>query len=157
MISLSEEATRQSDVKSDINVTPLADVMLVLLIIFLVITPMLSRGIWIDLPIAKNPHELKDAARDDAITISISRDGRLFIGAYEVKRDQIADKVRDLLKRKMGDKTVFVKCDRRAKYGDIAAVVDVVRTIGVDTLGLITERKMVQGGATTVSQPSTGR
>ncbi|MGB7622864.1 MAG: biopolymer transporter ExbD, partial [Terriglobia bacterium] len=69
------------------------------------------------------------------------RDGHYFLGSDEVKKDAITQKIRDLLERKAGDKTVYVKSDRRAKYGDVAAVVDEVRAAGVDSLGLITEKE----------------
>jgi biopolymer transport protein ExbD len=141
MSFLSEGEKLESGVKSDINVTPMVDIMLVLLIIFMVVTPMLQKGHSVDLSVAKNPREMKEADRDDAITIAVNRDGRYFMGADEIKREQITEKVRDLLERKTGDKTVFVRSDRRAKYGDVAAVVDEVRAAGVDSLGLITEKE----------------
>jgi biopolymer transport protein ExbD/biopolymer transport protein TolR len=141
MSFLSEGEKPASGVKSDINVTPMVDIMLVLLIIFMVVTPMLQKGHSVDLSKAKNPREMKEADRDDAITIAVNRDGRYFMGADEIKREDITEKVRDLLERKTGDKTVFVRSDRRAKYGDVAAVVDEVRAAGVDSLGLITEKE----------------
>ncbi|MBZ5552909.1 MAG: ExbD/TolR family protein [Acidobacteriia bacterium] len=133
--------TRESSVKSDINVTPMVDIMLVLLIIFMVVTPMLQHGVSVDLAKAKNPREMKEGDKDDAILIAVQRDGRYFLGSDEVKKDAITQKVKDLLERKAGDKTVYVKSDRRAKYGDVAAVVDEVRAAGVDSLGLITEKE----------------
>ncbi len=141
MSFLSDGETQASGVKSDINVTPMVDIMLVLLIIFMVVTPMLQRGHSVDLSIARNPREMKEADRDDAIMIAVSRDGHYFMGSDEVGRDKITEKVRDLLERKTGDKTVYVRSGRRAKYGDVAAVVDEVRAAGVDSLGLITEKE----------------
>ena len=132
---------KESAVKSDINVTPMVDIMLVLLIIFMVVTPMLQKGVSVDLSKAKNPREMKESDKDDAIVIAVNRDGRYFLGADEVKKEAITDKVKDLLDRKTGEKTVYVKSDRRAKYGDVAAVVDEVRAAGVDSLGLITEKE----------------
>ncbi len=141
------EKRKPSGVKSDINVTPMVDIMLVLLIIFMVVTPMLQKGVSVDLAKAQNPREMKESDKDDAIMIAVNRDGRYFMGADEIKKDQIADKVRDLLERKTGDKTVYVKADRRAKYGDVAAVIDEVRSDGVDGLGLITEKVEPKRGA----------
>jgi len=141
MAFLSGEDRKESAVKSDINVTPMVDIMLVLLIIFMVVTPMLQRGVSVDLAKAKNPREMKESDRDDAIMIAVNRDGRYFIGSDELKKDAITQKVRDMLERKTGDRTVYVKADRRAKYGDVAAVVDEVRAAGVDSLGLITEKE----------------
>jgi biopolymer transport protein ExbD len=133
--------TKESAVKSDINVTPMVDIMLVLLIIFMVVTPMLQHGVSVDLSKAKNPREMKESDKDDAIVFAVNRDGRYFLGADEIKKDAITQKVKDLLERKVGDKTVYVKSDRRAKYGDVAAIVDEVRAAGVDSLGLITEKE----------------
>ncbi|MDD5542742.1 MAG: biopolymer transporter ExbD [Acidobacteriia bacterium] len=156
MSFLAEGENKPSSVKSDINVTPMVDIMLVLLIIFMVVTPMLQHGVSVDLAKAKNPREMKEADRDDAILIAVNRDGRFFMGSDEIKRDQIAQKVKDLLDRKTGDKTVYIKSDRRAKYGDVSAVVDEVRTAGVDAVGLITEKEEERrGGASSSTPPST--
>jgi biopolymer transport protein ExbD/biopolymer transport protein TolR len=119
----------------------MVDIMLVLLIIFMVVTPMLQKGVSVDLAKAKNPREMKESDKDDAIIIAVNRDGRYFVGADEIKIESITEKVKDLLERKTGDKTVYVKSDRRAKYGDVAHVVDEVRAAGVDMLGLITEKE----------------
>ncbi len=143
------EKKRVSGVKCDINVTPMVDIMLVLLIIFMVVTPMLQHGVSVDLAKSKNPREMKDSDKDDAILIAVNRDGRFFIGSDEIKKEQIAEKVKDLLERKTGDKTVYVKADRRAKYGDVATVVDEVRSDGVDSLGLITEKEQEKRAAAT--------
>jgi biopolymer transport protein ExbD len=141
MTFLGGAETKESAVKSDINVTPMVDIMLVLLIIFMVVTPMLQHGVSVDLSKAKNPREMKESDKDDAIVIAVNRDGHYFLGSDEVKKDAITQKIKDLLERKAGDKTVYVKSDRRAKYGDVAAVVDEVRAAGVDSLGLITEKE----------------
>lgn len=143
------EPRKQSGVKSDINVTPMVDIMLVLLIIFMVVTPMLQRGVSVDLAKAQNPREMKESDKDDAIMIAVNRDGRYFMGSDELKKDQIASKVKDLLDRKTGDKTVYVKADRRAKYGDVAVVIDEVRSDGVESLGLITEKEESKRSAAT--------
>lgn len=143
----------KSAVTSDINVTPMVDIMLVLLIIFMVVTPMLQKGVSVDLAKAKNPREMKESDKDDAIVIAVNRDGRYFLGADELKKESITQKVKDLLERKTGDKTVFVKSDRRAKFGDVAAVVDEVRAAGVDQLGLITEKEEERGARKESSTP----
>jgi len=124
---------------ADINVTPMADVMLVLLIIFMVITPMLQKGVSVDMARVSNPRPMADADKEDAVVIAITRDGKLFLGSSTVKLDEITAKVKDRISSKL-DKTVYVKSDSRAKYGDVVAVVDDVRAAGVDSLGLLTER-----------------
>jgi biopolymer transport protein ExbD len=125
------------------NVIPMADIMLVLLIIFMVVTPMLQKGFSVDLAKVQNPTDMPNAERDDAIIVAVSRSGDLYLGNTRTDRSQITEKVRDMIANRL-DKTVFVKCDARAKYGDVVAVVDEVRSAGVDNLGLLTERSEEQ-------------
>ena len=127
-------------VNAEINVTPMADVMLVMLIIFMVVTPMLQKGAPVDLPKTKNPLDMADADKDDAIRVGISRDGKFYLGQDRIVIDDLAGKVTEMLRDKNGDKTVYVKGDFRAKYGDIVKVVDAIRTAGVDRVGLLSER-----------------
>jgi biopolymer transport protein ExbD len=129
----------RGEVTSDINVTPMADVMLVLLIIFMVVTPMLQKGQSVELAKTRNPIDMKEADRDDAILVAVTRDGKFYLGQNLVKIDDLGAKVNDLLASKL-DKKVFVKSDSRAKYGDVVQVVDNIRNAGVDQVGLLTER-----------------
>jgi len=126
---------------SDINVTPMVDVMLVLLIIFMVITPMLTKGQSVEKVRAKNPIAMQNADKEDAIMVSISRDGRFFLspGNSQIKLEDLTGKVRDLQTNKL-DKTVYIQSDRRAKYEGVMDVVDNLRGAGVDQIGLITEQ-----------------
>ena len=128
-------------VTSDINVTPMVDVMLVLLIIFMVITPMLTKGVAVDMVKAKNPIAMKDADKEDAILIAITRDGKVFLspGNKQMTADELPARVRDLQTNKL-DKTVYVKADLRSKYEKVEDVVDNLRAAGVDQLGLLTEQ-----------------
>ena len=121
------------------NVIPMADIMLVLLIIFMVVTPMLQHGFTVDMAKVENPEEMQAADRDDAILIAVTRDGRYFLGTTQVSLDDITGKVKDLLSNRL-DKTVFVKSDARAKYGTVVKAVDEVHSAGVDNLGLLTEK-----------------
>jgi biopolymer transport protein ExbD/biopolymer transport protein TolR len=121
------------------NVIPMADIMLVLLIIFMVVTPMLHKGANVDMTRVENPTDLPNADKDDAIIVAVSRTGDTYLGQNRIPRDQITDKVRDQISGRI-DKTVFLRCDARAKYGDVVAVVDEIRAAGVDNLGLLTER-----------------
>jgi biopolymer transport protein ExbD len=127
-------------VVNDINVTPMVDVMLVLLIIFMVITPMLTKGAQVELVRTKNPIAMKDADKEDAIMIAITRDGKFFLspGNAQIKLEDVTGKVRDLQTNKL-DKTVYIKSDARAKYAGVEDVVDNLRAAGVDQIGLITE------------------
>jgi biopolymer transport protein ExbD/biopolymer transport protein TolR len=117
----------------------MADIMLVLLIIFMVVTPMLSKGLTVELAKVQNPSDMPDADKDDAVIVGISASGDVYLGSTKSDITQIADQVRDRLSNKL-DKTVFVKSDGRAKYGDVVKVVDEVRSAGVDNVGLITDR-----------------
>ena len=129
----------RGEVNSEINVTPMADVMLVLLIIFMVVTPMLQKGQQVELAKTRNPVYMKEADRDDSVIIAITRDGKFYLGQDKVNVDDLAAKVNDLLATKL-EKRVFVKSDSRAKYGDVVSVVDNIRNAGVDQIGLLTER-----------------
>jgi biopolymer transport protein ExbD len=121
------------------NVIPMADIMLVLLIIFMVVTPMLQKGFSVDMAKVRNTTDMQAAERDDAIIIAVTRGGDIFLGSQRVPKDQITSLVRDRLTGRI-DKTVFVRSDARAKYGDVVALVDEVRAAGVDQLGLLTEK-----------------
>jgi len=129
----------RGEVNSEINVTPMADVMLVLLIIFMVVTPMLQKGQQVELAKTRNPVDMKEADRDDSVIIAITRDGKFYLGQDKVNVDDLAAKVNDLLATRL-EKRVFVKSDSRAKYGDVVMVVDNIRNAGVDQIGLLTER-----------------
>jgi biopolymer transport protein ExbD len=121
------------------NVIPMADIMLVLLIIFMVVTPMLSKGLSVELAKVNNPSDMPDADKDDAVIVGISASGDVYLGSAKSDITQIADQVRDRISNRL-DKTVFVKSDGRAKYGDVVKVVDEIRSAGVDNVGLITDR-----------------
>lgn len=124
----------------DINVTPMVDVMLVLLIIFMVITPMLTHGVSVDLVKTKNPVTMQAADKEDAILISITRNGSVFLspGNLKITPDQLPEKIRDLLTNRV-DKMVYIKADARARYETVEDVVDNLRAGGANELGLITE------------------
>ena len=124
---------------ADINVTPMVDVMLVLLIIFMVITPMLSKGVSVDLAKTKNPIAMQAADKSDAVLVAVTRDGKVFLGSNEILPEDLPPRVKDLLLNKL-DKTVFVKADQRARYEKVVDVVDNLRAAGVDQLGLLTEQ-----------------
>jgi biopolymer transport protein ExbD len=125
---------------ADINVTPMVDVMLVLLIIFMVITPMLTKGTQVDLVKTKSAITMQAADKEDAILIAVTRNGGVFLspGNLKITPDQLPEKVKDLLTNKP-DKMVYIKSDARARYGLVEDVIDNVRAAGVDQIGLITE------------------
>jgi biopolymer transport protein TolR len=127
-------------VTSDINVTPMVDVMLVLLIIFMVVTPMLQKDISVDLTKVNNPEQMPDADKDDAVVVAITRNGYVFLGRERTSPDKITDAVKDRLANQV-NKRVFVRADARAKYKDVVEIVDDIRSAGVDQLGLLTDQR----------------
>ena len=131
---------RVMGVNSSINVTPMVDVMLVLLIIFMVITPMLQKGVSVELAKTNNPVQMPDADKEDALLVAVMKDGTVFFGAEKISPDQLTNKIKDKLTSRV-DKRVFIRADARTKYGNVVEVVDNVRAAGVDQLGLLTEQR----------------
>lgn len=131
--------TKSNKLVCEINAAPMVDVMLVLLIIFMVITPMLQKGVSVELAKAENPREMREADQDDAVVVAVTRDGKIYLGSEQLRIERLSEKIQDLLASK-ADKTIYVKSDRRAKYGAVVDVVDTVRASGVDTLGLLTDK-----------------
>ncbi len=127
---------------STINVTPMVDVMLVLLIIFMVITPMLSKGVSVDMVRTRNPILMKEADKEDALVVAITRDGKVFLGRGPVQPEELGLQVEDAVSDKL-DKTVYIKADARARYEKVVEVINVLRAVGVDGLGLLTDK--IQG------------
>lgn len=123
---------------ADINVTPMVDVMLVMLIIFMVITPMLSKGVSVDLAKTMNPIAMNNADKEDAILVAVTRDGRTYLGSTPMNPADLPGKVKDLLTGRL-DKTCYVKSDSRARYEKVVEVVDNLRAAGVDNIGLLTD------------------
>jgi len=121
------------------NVIPMADIMLVLLIIFMVVTPMLQKSLPVDMARVNYAHEMQDADKDDAIIVAVTRDGTIYLKNTKITKEDITGQIKDMLSARL-DKTVYVKSDARAKYGDVVAVVDEIRSAGVDQLGLLTEQ-----------------
>ena len=127
-------------VNSNINVTPMVDVMLVLLIIFMVITPMLQNKVQIDMARVENPTNMPDADKEDAIVVAITRDGAVYLGQNKVDPSQLGSLVRDKLADKT-DKTIFVRADVRAQFKNVEDAIDDVRTAGVEEVGLLTQKR----------------
>ena len=129
---------------ADINVTPMVDVMLVMLIIFMVITPMLSKGVSVDMVKTKNPIAMQAADKEDAVLVAVSRDGKVYLGRDQIRPDALAPKVKDLLTNRL-DKTCYLKADSRARYEKVVEVVNNMRAAGVDQLGSLTEQIQEKG------------
>jgi biopolymer transport protein ExbD/biopolymer transport protein TolR len=135
------EKKKAPPVVSDINVTPMVDVMLVLLIIFMVITPMLSKGQTVNMVKTHNDQKMVEADKEDAVLIAITRDGKTFLspGNSLVNPNELGPKVKDLQTNR-SDKTVYIKADARARFASVTDVIDNLRTAGVDQVGLLTEQ-----------------
>ena len=133
-------------VKSDINVTPLVDVMLVLLIIMMLVAPLLQQGITVTLPKASNSVD-KPETRGQT-TVAIAVDKRIYLNAKEVEdKDKLGETVKTLLEDKKSDeKVVFIKADQGVDYGVVMATMDQLRAAGIEGMGLITEKP--QGSST---------
>ena len=130
-------------VKSDINVTPLVDVMLVLLIIMMLITPMLQQGVAMRLPQASNTVD-KPTTQDNT-TVAVGKDGSMYVNAKQVSEADMASKVTEALETKK-EKVVFIKADEEALYSSVMAAMDQLHQAGVEDIALITERKHSSGG-----------
>jgi biopolymer transport protein ExbD len=139
---------------ADINVTPMVDVMLVLLIIFMVITPMLSKGISVDMVKTVNPVSMQAADKSDAIIVAVTRDGKTYLNTTQMPAADLPGKVKDMLTNRL-DKMCYVRADSRARYEKVVDVVNNLRAAGVDQLGLLTEQmqqKKTPGAAAPAGQ-----
>ena len=130
--------------QSEINVTPMVDIMLVLLIIFMVVTPFLQQGITVALPKnMNNPDVDPRIIKESSIVISIPNDGQYYLGKIPVAREQLTDKVDTMLKgiKNEQDRIVFIKSGVGVSYGDVVSVINEVRKLGVDKIGLVADKK----------------
>jgi biopolymer transport protein ExbD/biopolymer transport protein TolR len=135
-------------VQSEINVTPMVDIMLVLLIIFMVVTPFLQQGITVALPKnMTNPDVDPNIIKESSIVISIPNDGQYYLGKQPVAKEQLTDKVDTLLQKikNENDRIVYIKSGVGVSYGDVVNVINEVRKLGVDKIGLVADKK--KGGA----------
>ena len=130
-------------IKSDINVTPLVDVMLVLLIIIMIIAPMLQKGVELNMPYATNTQDKPDTA--DQTVVAVDAMGKLYVNTKQLPEDQVVGRLKAVMETKT-DKTVYLKGDKDAKYGAIMEMMDDLRHAQIDTVGLITERPATPGG-----------
>jgi biopolymer transport protein TolR len=130
-------------IKADINVTPLVDVMLVLLIIMMLVAPMLQQGVSVKLPMADNTTD-KPEVQGQTI-IAVSKDKHIFLNARQVSEAELGTRVNEYLESKK-DKVVIIKADEEVEYGAVMAAMDGLRQAGIEDIGLITERRRAPGG-----------
>jgi biopolymer transport protein TolR len=123
---------------SDINVTPLVDVCLVLLIIFMVVTPMLQKGIPVNLPVTEDPEKTPDT--DKQLQISVKDDGTVYLGATVVRKEQVQSELA-AIHEKTPDREIAVKGDKKVMYGAVMDVLRACREVGFNNVGLIAQPK----------------
>jgi biopolymer transport protein ExbD/biopolymer transport protein TolR len=135
--------------QSEINVTPMVDIMLVLLIIFMVVTPFLQQGITVAIPREmRNPDVDPRIIKESSVVISVPNDGMYYLGKTLVSKSDLADKVDRMLKniKVEEDKIVYIKSGVNVSYGEVVTVINEVRKLGVDKIGLVADKKK-GGGA----------
>jgi len=130
----------RSNVNADINVTPMADIMLVLLIIFMITTPLLQTGVTVNLPKAKNPLDAPEADSKDAIVVALTREGRIYLQKTPISEDELIKYVTDRLTGEI-NKTMFLKADQSVSYGRVVQIVNQCRKAGVERIGLMAEKE----------------
>ena len=130
--------------QSEINVTPMVDIMLVLLIIFMVVTPFLQQGITVALPKnLNNPDVDPNIIKESSVVISVPNDGEYYLGKKRVAKEQLKDEVDKMLKgiKKEEDRIVYIKSGVGVSYGDVVSVINEVRQLGIDKIGLVADKK----------------
>ncbi|HEX7420350.1 MAG TPA: biopolymer transporter ExbD [Thermoanaerobaculia bacterium] len=130
---------------SEINVTPLVDVCLVLLIIFMVVTPMLQKGVPINLPVTEEPEKTPDT--DKQLQISVKANGAVYLGSSVVRKEQVQSEL-EAIHQRTPDREIAVKGDKQVKYGDVLDVLKACREVGFNDVGLISQPKRAPGQGT---------
>ncbi len=135
----------RAPLNSDINVTPLVDVCLVLLIIFMVVTPMLSKGVPVNLPQTEDPEKTPDT--DKQLQISVKANGAVYLGSNVVRKEQVQSEL-EAIHQRTPDREIAVKGDKQVKYGDVLDVLKACREVGFNDVGLIAQPKKAPGQGT---------
>ena len=126
---------------SEINVTPMVDVMLVLLIIFMVVTPMLQSGVSVVMPKTVNSEEDSNINKETAVVIAIPVDGQFYVGKEVITKERLTEKVKAMMEnRKIEDRVVYIKGGAQVSYGSIVDTISSIRESGIDRIGLVTEK-----------------
>jgi biopolymer transport protein ExbD/biopolymer transport protein TolR len=132
-----------SSYNSNINVTPMVDVMLVMLIIFIVVTPLLSQGVNVNLPENDNPDEDPNITKDTSVVVSIPQAGQYYVGREPVARTELVERIKRLMreKAKKEEQVVYIRAEKTVPYGEVVMTVDAIRNAGIDRIGLVTEKR----------------
>ena len=128
--------SENEELKSDINVTPLVDVMLVLLVIFMVVTPLLKQQVPVELPLAEHSREAQDTSQ---VTLTATADGALLLNEQPVGDDGLEHALHDLYDVRP-DKTIFLEADRSLPYSRVVDLMDVCRSVGIERIGVVTKK-----------------
>jgi biopolymer transport protein TolR len=131
----------RSNVNAEINVTPMADIMLVLLIIFMITTPLLQSGITVNLPKAKNPLDAPEADSKDAVVVALNREGRIYLAKNPVSEPELLEFLSKKFSGGEINKTIFLKADTAVAYGRVVQIVNQCRRTGVERIGLMAEKE----------------
>jgi biopolymer transport protein ExbD/biopolymer transport protein TolR len=127
---------------SEINVTPMVDVMLVLLIIFMVVTPMLQSGVTVVMPKSKNSEEDQNINKETAVVVAIPADGQFYLGKELIAKDRLTEKIKAMMEnRKIDDRVVYIKGGAMVSYGSIVDTISSIRESGIDRIGLVTDKE----------------
>jgi biopolymer transport protein TolR len=141
---------------SEINVTPMVDIMLVLLIIFMVITPFLQQGVSVALPRdMKSPDEDKDINKDTSVVIAITQDNKLYIGKKPIEKTDLKAEIDKKMETKEADKRiVYIRSDVNSDYGAVVDIINTIRESGIDQIGLVADKKKGDGAAPAAPAPA---
>ena len=142
---------------SEINVTPMVDIMLVLLIIFMAVTPFLQQGITVAIPKGMtSPDVDPNIIKESSVVISIPNDGEYYLGKQRVQKADLADKVDRMLKniKNEQDHIVYIKSGIKVSYGEVVGIINEVRKLGVDKIGLVADKKKGGGAAAPAAAPA---
>jgi biopolymer transport protein TolR len=131
----------RSNVNAEINVTPMADIMLVLLIIFMITTPLLQSGITVNLPKAKNPLDAPEADSKDAVVVALNREGRIYLAKNPISEPELLEYLSKKFSGGEINKTIFLKADTAVAYGRVVQIVNQCRRTGVERIGLMAEKE----------------
>jgi biopolymer transport protein TolR len=141
---------------SDINVTPMVDIMLVLLIIFMVITPFLQQGVSVALPRdMNNPDEDPAIIKESSVVVAITENGDIFLGKKKVDKDQLKTEIDSKMAGKVDtERIVYLRSDINANYGAVVETINLIRDAGIDQIGLVADKKKGPGAAAAPAAPA---
>jgi biopolymer transport protein ExbD/biopolymer transport protein TolR len=137
------------DFNSEINVTPMVDIMLVLLIIFMVVTPFLQQGVTVAIPRDMNSPDVDPAIiKESSVVISIPNDGEFYIGKDKMEKTDLGTRIEKMMKNKTdAERIVYVKSGVGVSYGSVVEVINIIRQQGIDKIGLVADKKKKGGAA----------